>query len=142
MSSLPASFDLGSGMLALIGSRAGAADMLWRLRAAGANVRWFPEDVDVAEEVLLASAPPGRLELAFDHPLHADFGAFIAAVSAAGSPLDEQVAHRARAARIPIHVLNCPNLSTFDAAAVGPSTRSRLRVRLAPPRAHALNARR
>jgi uroporphyrin-III C-methyltransferase / precorrin-2 dehydrogenase / sirohydrochlorin ferrochelatase len=82
------------------------------LRAAGAHVRWFSRDVDVAEEMLTLSGP-GRLEISFGDPLKADLADAVAIVSAAGDALDAQIAARARRHRIPVNVVDRPELSTF-----------------------------
>jgi len=115
---LPVFLDLRSGTVALLGSGAAAVAKLRLLRSAGANVRWFSGKVDVAEEVLLASANSGRLELSFADPLQADLSEFAAVVSAAGGALDEAVAARARAGNIPVNVVDRPELSTFIVPAV------------------------
>jgi uroporphyrin-III C-methyltransferase/precorrin-2 dehydrogenase/sirohydrochlorin ferrochelatase len=87
------------------------------LRAAGAHVRWFSRDVDVAEEMLTLSGP-GRLEISFGDPLKADLADAVAVVSAAGDALDAQIAARARRHRIPVNVVDRPELSTFIFPAV------------------------
>src|SRR5215470_14799114 len=115
---LPVFLDLASGTVALVGSGAAALNKLRLLRAAGANVRWYSSSADVAEEVLLASTPVGRLELSFADPLQADYSEFVAVVSAAGSALDDGVAARARARNIPVNVVDRPDLSTFVVPAV------------------------
>ena len=98
---LPVFFDLTSGTIALVGSGPAAVNKLRLLRSAGADVRWLSGDVDVAEEVLLASAPAGRLELSFADPLQADYSEFVAVVAAAGGTFDEGVAARAHASHVP-----------------------------------------
>jgi len=115
---LPVFLDLASGTVALVGSGSAALNKLRLLRAAGANVRWYSANADVAEEVLLASAPAGRLELSFADPQQADFSEFVAVVSATGSALDDGVAARARARNIPVNVVDRPDLSTFVVPAV------------------------
>lgn len=101
--------------VALIGTGAAALAMLWRLRAAGVSVRWFCGNLDVAEEALLASAPPGSLELVFADPREAKLGRDVAAVvSAAGSPLDDTIAACAHDNAIAISVIGRPDLSTFE----------------------------
>jgi uroporphyrin-III C-methyltransferase / precorrin-2 dehydrogenase / sirohydrochlorin ferrochelatase len=115
---LPVFLDLTSGTVALIGSGEAAVNKLRLLRSAGANVRWYSGSMDVAEEVLLASAPSGRLELSFADPLQTDFSEFVAVVAAAGGSLDEGVAERARASNIPVNVVDRPDLSTFIVPAV------------------------
>src|SRR3954468_16712125 len=115
---LPVFLDLASGTVALVGSGSAALNKLRLLRAAGANVRWYSSSADVAEEVLLASPPSGRLELSFADPLQADFSEFAAVVSAAGGALDEGVATRAHARNVPVNVVDRPDLSTFVFPAV------------------------
>src|SRR5919197_1264279 len=94
---LPIFIDLTSGVVALIGAGGAASNKLQLLRAAHANVRWFPGSVDVAEEVTQFAAGAGRLEIAVDDPLTADWSDVIAVVCAAGNGLDEKIAARARA---------------------------------------------
>jgi uroporphyrin-III C-methyltransferase / precorrin-2 dehydrogenase / sirohydrochlorin ferrochelatase len=115
---LPVFLDLASGTVALVGSGPAALNKLRLLRAAGANVRWYSSSADVAEEVLLASTPSGRLEVSFADPLQVDYAEFVAVVSATGSALDEDVAARARARNIPVNVVDRPDLSTFVVPAV------------------------
>ena len=115
---LPVFLDLSAGVVALIGGGAAAKSKLRLLRSAGAHVRWYAGDVDVAEEVLLASAPPGHLEVALSDPLQADFSEFVAVVAAAGGAIDEQIAARARASHVMINVVDRPDLSTFLVPAV------------------------
>jgi len=115
---LPVFLDLASGTVALVGSGGAALDKLRLLRAAGANVRWYSSNADVAEEVLLASSPSGRLEVSFADPLQADYSEFVAVVSAAGAALDEAVSARARARNIPVNVVDQPDLSSFVIPAV------------------------
>jgi uroporphyrin-III C-methyltransferase/precorrin-2 dehydrogenase/sirohydrochlorin ferrochelatase len=115
---LPVFLDLKSGTVALVGSGPAAVNKLRLLRAAGADVRWFSGSIDVAEEVLLATAPSGRLELSFADPLQADLSEFAAVVAAAGGALDEGIAARARASNIPVNVVDRPDLSTFIFPAV------------------------
>ena len=110
MQFLPTSIDPKSGTVAVVGGGAEAAQVVRLLRAAGANVRWYSSEVDVAEEVLLASPPPGWLELSF-----AGFGDVVAVVSADDGPLDDAVAARARAGNVPVHVVDRPDISTLQA---------------------------
>lgn len=110
---LPLFLDLRSGTVALFGAGAAARSKLRLLRSAGANVRWFSDNVDVAEAALLASAPPGRLEIAFADPCAADLSEFVAVVAATGGPLDADISERARALNIPVNVVDRPGLSSF-----------------------------
>src|SRR5262245_49292900 len=83
--------------VALIGSGATALRALHRLRAAGTSVRWFTDDLDVGEELLLASIPPGGVEISVADPLTADFSEFAAVVPASQTALDQHIARRAGA---------------------------------------------
>jgi uroporphyrin-III C-methyltransferase / precorrin-2 dehydrogenase / sirohydrochlorin ferrochelatase len=109
---LPVFLDTSSGLVIVVGSGESARGKLRLLRAAGAHVRWFSRDVDVAEEMLTLSGP-GRLEISFGDPLKADLADAVAIVSAAGDALDAQIAARARRHRIPVNVVDRPELSTF-----------------------------
>jgi uroporphyrin-III C-methyltransferase/precorrin-2 dehydrogenase/sirohydrochlorin ferrochelatase len=108
---LPIFVDLSAGVVALIGSGGAAANKLQLLRAAHANVRWFPLSGEVAEQA--DQSADGRLELSSDNPLAVDFSDVIAVVCATGGMLDEQIAARARALRIPVNIVDRPDLSTF-----------------------------
>jgi uroporphyrin-III C-methyltransferase / precorrin-2 dehydrogenase / sirohydrochlorin ferrochelatase len=114
---LPVFLDTCAGVVILVGSGEPARGKLRLLRAAGAHVRWFSRDVDVAEEMLTLSGP-GRLEISFGDPLKADLSDAVAVVSAAGDGLDAQIAARARRHRIPVNVVDRPELSTFIFPAV------------------------
>ena len=114
---LPVFLDTCAGVVILVGSGEPARGKLRLLRAAGAHVRWFSRDVDVAEEMLTLSGP-GRLEISFGDPLKADLADAVAVVSAAGDALDAQIAARARRHRIPVNVVDRPELSTFIFPAV------------------------
>jgi len=110
---LPLFLDVSAGTVALIGAGPAALNKLRLLRAAGADVRWYSQDVDVAEEMLLASTPPGRLELSLSDPLRANFREFTMVVAATGTPLDDAVAALARAGNVPVNVVDRPELSSF-----------------------------
>src|SRR5262249_20374618 len=84
----------------VVGSGEPALGKLRLLRAAGAHVRWFSRNADVAAETLTLSGQ-GRLEISFGDP------------SAAGDALDGQIAARARRHRVPVNVVDRPELSTF-----------------------------
>lgn len=117
MQTLSSSFDPKSGTVAVIGAGVAAVQAVRLLRSAGANVRWYASDVDVAEEVLLAFPPPGWLELSFADPLGGRLIDVAAVVSAAGKAIDEAVAAQARAADVPVHVVGRPDISTFQLTA-------------------------
>ena len=115
---LPLFVDLKAGTIALIGGGPAARAKLGLLRAAGATVRWFPRDVDVAETLLLVSAPPGHVEVSVADPLQADFSEFAAVISATGCALDEKIAQRVRAVGKLINVVDRPDLSNFIMPAI------------------------
>src|SRR5207248_1026260 len=101
-----------AGVAVVIGAGEPALGKLRLLRAAGARVRWFPGAADVAEEMLaLSGASP--LEISLADPLEADWSDGVAVVSAAGDPLDAQIAARARRLRIPVNVVDRPELSSL-----------------------------
>ena len=109
---LPVFLDTAAGVVIVVGSGEPALGKLRLLRAAGAHVRWFSRDADVAEDMLSLSGP-GRLEISFGDPLKVDLSDAVAVVSAAGDALDAQIAARARRHRIPVNVVDRPELSTF-----------------------------
>lgn len=108
--------DAAAGTVALVGSGVLALNALRTLRSAGANVRWYTDDMDVAEELLLASAPPGGLELSLSDPLQADYSEFVAVVAASETPLDRRIADRARARNVPVDVIDGTDPSAFAMA--------------------------
>src|SRR5262249_8692473 len=109
---LPLFFDTAAGVVIVVGAGEPALGKLRLLRAAGPHVRWCSGDADVAEE--LATLPGGGLiEVSVGDPLSAALHDVVAVVSAAGGPMDAQIAARARTQRIPINVVDRPDLSTF-----------------------------
>lgn len=115
---LPIFLDLSSARVILVGSGAPAIAKLHLLRAAGANVRWFSQSADVAEEIVAASHQSGRIELAVGLPEPHDIAGAAAVVSAAGPESDDAVAALARSLNIPVNVVDRPDLSTFIFPAV------------------------
>jgi siroheme synthase (precorrin-2 oxidase/ferrochelatase) len=97
----------------LIGTGETAVAALWRLCAAGARIRWYADHADVGEEAVLAHAlGGGRIELCFDDPRTAPLGGAAAVVTARGDGRDLQIAERARADAVPVHVAGRPDLSS------------------------------
>jgi uroporphyrin-III C-methyltransferase/precorrin-2 dehydrogenase/sirohydrochlorin ferrochelatase len=96
MRHFPVFLDLAAGPVVLVGSGAAALAKLRLLRAANADVRWHRDDV--ADEVDLSDA--------------------VAVIAADGGAADEVVAARARALRIPVNVVDRPELSTFLVPAI------------------------
>ena len=77
---------------------------LWRLRAAGARVRWYADRPTSAQEAVLAHAlGGGRIELSFDDPLTASLDGAAAIVIAGDAQPPCRLAERARASGVPVH---------------------------------------
>ena len=108
---LPIFLDVTQGIVGLIGSGPATLAKLRLLRSAGAKVRWYVEDVDT--EAHARDMQSGWLEICSSDPTVADFSDLIAVVCAAGDPRDAIIAARARAHRVPINVVDRPELSTF-----------------------------
>jgi uroporphyrin-III C-methyltransferase/precorrin-2 dehydrogenase/sirohydrochlorin ferrochelatase len=111
---LPVFLDLTAGPVVLAGSGEGAAAKLRLLRAAGARVRWYRdrattshEGADDHVEIIVGQASEDL-----------DLSGAIAVVAAAGDPHDSVVVARARALRIPVNVVDRPELSTFIVPAI------------------------
>jgi uroporphyrin-III C-methyltransferase / precorrin-2 dehydrogenase / sirohydrochlorin ferrochelatase len=94
MQYLPVFLDLAAGPVALVGSGPAALAKLRLLRAANARVRQYRD----ADAVDLSDA--------------------VAVIAATGTRADEIIAARARAARIPVNVVDRPELSTFIVPAI------------------------
>jgi len=90
----PVFLDLRAGTVALVGDTEAARAKLRLLRAAGARVRRHADDTDL------------------------DLSDAIAVISAAGEPIDSAVAALARSRRIPVNVVDRPELSTFIVPAI------------------------
>src|SRR5437879_12568207 len=109
---LPVFLDSSAGVFILVGSGEPALAKLRLLRAAGAQVRWFSQGAGTAEE--LATVPgQGRIDIGRGDPLAADWSDAMAIVAATGNALDAQIAERARRQRVPVNVVDRPELSTF-----------------------------
>src|ERR1700736_5254529 len=94
MRHFPVFLDLAAGPVVLVGSGAAALAKLRMLRAANASVRWSRD------------------------PHAADFSDALGGIPADGSAADEVGAARARAVRIPVNVVDRPELSTFIVPAI------------------------
>jgi uroporphyrin-III C-methyltransferase/precorrin-2 dehydrogenase/sirohydrochlorin ferrochelatase len=113
---LPVFLDLSSGDVVLVGFGEPAINKLRLLSAAGACVRWHVDAADAAR--VRAIAEELGAEIAATDPLSADWSGVTAIFSAAGRPLDDAVAARARGTRIPVNVVDRPDLSTFVMPAI------------------------
>src|SRR5262249_4617973 len=114
---LPVFLDLQSGVVVLVGSGEPALSKLRLLDAAGARVRWFAGQGDV-QPAGIAGLRDGRVTLGTGDPRCADWSDVVAVVAAAGAPLDADTASCARALRIPVNVVDRPDLSTFIVPAI------------------------
>jgi uroporphyrin-III C-methyltransferase/precorrin-2 dehydrogenase/sirohydrochlorin ferrochelatase len=110
---LPVFLDLSAGELILVGSSRAALAKLHLLRAAGATVRWFSRDSDIAEELVLASHYAGEIGVRIGEPGETDFANALAVVLATDDDGNERLAARARALNVPVNVVDRPDLSTF-----------------------------
>jgi hypothetical protein len=84
-----------------------------RLLESGARVRWFSQDVDVAEEIWL-SGRPDRLEIAFREPRVDEVEEAAAVIATLGGSSAQRLSAQARALNRPVSVIGRPELSTFD----------------------------
>src|SRR5262245_56589962 len=110
---LPVFLDLSAGVVMLVGTGEPALNKLRLLGAVGARVRWF-----VGPEAASATDLPASVEIVTTDPLAADLTEVTAIIAGAGRPLDDAIAARARAARIPVNVVDRPDLSTFIVPAI------------------------
>lgn len=115
---LPLFFDLSRGSVVLIGSGAPAIAKLRLLRAAGANVRWFSNGAQAADDLLHARHYAGQIEIVAGEPAASDLGGVLAVVSSAGKEIDERIASLAREQNVPVNIVDRPDLSTFIFPAV------------------------
>jgi uroporphyrin-III C-methyltransferase/precorrin-2 dehydrogenase/sirohydrochlorin ferrochelatase len=115
---LPLFLDLSAETIALVGHGPAAVSKLQLLSSAGARIRWFSDDVDVATELLLANVPPGRVEIDLADPLKADYSEFAVVVVAYGDGRDDVLAQRLRAAKVLVNVVDRPELSSFILPAI------------------------
>ena len=115
---LPVFLDLAHGVVGLAGSGAPALSKLRLLRAAGARVRWFAECPGAIGDDLEAQLRSGGVEMCPAYPQQADFADLIAVVSAIGDARDDEIAAQARRQRVPVNVVDRPDLSTFIFPAV------------------------
>src|SRR5262245_34767778 len=115
---LPVFLDLTSGVVVLAGSGEPAQAKLRLLDAAGARVRWYPGGQAGVAPAGIAGLGDGRVTIAAGDPRCGDWSDVIAVVAAAGAPLDAAIASCARALRIPVNVVDRPDLSTFIIPAI------------------------
>lgn len=107
---LPIFLDLQAGPVLLVGAGDLVRAKLRLLLSAGARVKWFAVDGDYDSG--LDREVAGRVEHAGD-PLTADLKSVIAILCAGAGELGETVAKRARAAGVPVNVMDDLVHSTF-----------------------------
>lgn len=108
---LPIFLDLGGRDVVIVGSGEAAANKFRLLQAAGARVRWLAAPDHVADI-------DGAVRAETRAPVEADFEGVAVVISAAGDPLDRDVSAWARARKIPVNVVDRPELSTFIMPAI------------------------
>ena len=111
---LPVFLDLDAGPVVLVGSGEAALNKLRLLRASGARVRWYADDMAAA----CHGSTRDVVEIFREREGDADLSGAVAVVAAAGDPIDAEIAARARALRIPVNVVDRPDLSTFIVPAI------------------------
>jgi uroporphyrin-III C-methyltransferase/precorrin-2 dehydrogenase/sirohydrochlorin ferrochelatase len=109
---LPVFLDLQAGPVLLVGGGELARAKLRLLMSAGARVRWFATDGN-HDLRGLDGADAARIELAAGDPLSADLGGVIAVLSAGAGDIGVAMSARARAAGLPVNVMDDLDHSTF-----------------------------
>ncbi|MGH6948242.1 MAG: siroheme synthase CysG [Kiloniellales bacterium] len=116
MRHFPLFLDLEDRPVLLVGGGTAAAAKARLLIAAGAQLRVAAE---TPGEEIAALAADGRLSLARRSFVAADLSGVALAISASGEEtLDRKVAGAARAANLPVNVVDSPDLSTFIMPAI------------------------
>jgi uroporphyrin-III C-methyltransferase/precorrin-2 dehydrogenase/sirohydrochlorin ferrochelatase len=115
---LPIFLDLQAGTVLLVGTGEQAVNKLRLLTSAGARVRWLVGAAEVSQATAAAADMQGSIDIVSGDTLAADLTDVVAVISAAGRPLDDAIAARARAVRIPVNVVDRPDLSTFIVPAI------------------------
>lgn len=108
---LPIFLDLQTGPIVLIGAGDLVRAKLRLLQAAGAAVQWHATDGDYSFEPAAEGA--GRVETIAGDPLTFDLRGVIAVLCAGAGELGEAMAARAKAAGIPVNVMDDLVHSTF-----------------------------
>jgi uroporphyrin-III C-methyltransferase/precorrin-2 dehydrogenase/sirohydrochlorin ferrochelatase len=117
MKFLPIFLDLQAGPILLIGSGELVRAKLRLLLAADARIRWHATDGDYAVAGLDASAA-ARIERVEGHPRTADLGGVIAVLAAGAGEIGIDMAARARAAGLPVNVMDDLQHSSFISPAI------------------------
>ncbi len=114
---LPVFLDLQAGPVLLLGAGDMARAKLRLLAAAGARVRWYATDGS-HDPGALEAEEAARIELASGDPLVADLTGVIAILCAGAGDIGPAMAARARAAGIPVNVMDDVAHSTFILPAI------------------------
>lgn len=109
---LPVFLDLTAGPVLLAGTGEVAQAKLRLLLSAGARVRWHDPEGRYAFEGL-APAEAARIERSSADPLTAPFGGIVAVLCAGVGELGVALSKRARAAGLPVNVMDDMTNSTF-----------------------------
>ncbi len=110
----PVFLDLGGGTVVLAGGGEAAANKLRLLRAAGARVRWYVDDAGYDSEI----EADERLEVVAADGSPVDLSDAVAVIAASGTGWAAGIAAQARARKIPVNVVDRPDLSTFIVPAI------------------------
>src|SRR6476660_956711 len=109
---LPIFLDLQDGAVLLVGGGELVRAKLRLLISAGARIRWFATDGD-HDMRGLDGADAARIELAVGDPLTADLGGVIAIFCANAGDIGVAMSARAKAAGVPVNVMDELDHSTF-----------------------------
>src|SRR6202140_77595 len=109
---LPVFLDLQAGPMLLIGAGELARAKLRLLAAAGARIRWYATDGN-HDLSGLEPADAARIELAQGDPLAADLSGVIAILCAGAGVIGPKMSARAKAAGLPVNVMDDLSHSTF-----------------------------
>jgi uroporphyrin-III C-methyltransferase/precorrin-2 dehydrogenase/sirohydrochlorin ferrochelatase len=111
---LPLFLDLAGRDVVLVGSSEAVENKFRLLRTAGAHVRWYAARAERASAVEVEEGAT----IDSRAPLETDLDDAALVISAAGDSLDREVSCWARARRIPVNVVDRPDLSTFITPAI------------------------
>src|SRR5579871_121026 len=108
---LPVFLDLQGGVVTLVGEGDLARAKLRLLASAGARVRWFATDGN--HDLGGVEVDTARIEFASGDPLSADLDGVVAVVCAGAGETATAMAARAKAAGLPVNVMDDLEHSTF-----------------------------
>jgi uroporphyrin-III C-methyltransferase / precorrin-2 dehydrogenase / sirohydrochlorin ferrochelatase len=114
---LPIFLDMQAGSVLLVGGGELVRAKLRVLSAAGAHVRWFSTDGDRDVSGLDADSV-ARIEFAAGDPLATDFQGVIAVLCAGAGDIGIAMSVRAKAAGLPVNVMDDLTHSTFISPAI------------------------